>query len=435
MPFHPGYKHFKDTLANGLRVVTVEAPQLHAAMLAVYVRSGSRHEDARTNGVSHFLEHIFFRGCKRFPEGRRMNMRVEDAGGSLNGVTTRDHGYYYTPLHPGHLNVGVETLGAMLAEPLIKEIDIEREVILEEMLDEVDEDGRDIDVDNLAKAAAYGAHPLGFKIAGTTETVKAMRRQDLEKHHGKYYVAKNLVLTAAGPVKHKQLLKLAEKHFGDLPAGSLAKEKRPPPWPKGPLLVGVKHEESQTDFRLTFPVPPETHPDFPALMVLRRILDDGLSSRLQVNIVDKRGLAYSIHAGFDTYADSGAFEIDVACAHAKVPATCAEVLSTLGTLTSQPVDDDELVRAKIRHRIGLDFSLDSAADLAGWFGGTELFQKPESFKERCAKVDAVTAEDVNRVARQTFRRRHLLVTLVGHLDRSARKKLEAIVEEATDLPA
>src|SRR3954463_1349651 len=145
----------KTVLENGLRVVTVELPHLHTGMVAVYVRAGSRQEDARRNGVSHFLEHLFFRGSANYPDGRAMNVLVEDCGGSLNGVTTRDHGYYFSPLHPRRLEVPLAVLGDMLARPLLKEIELEREVILEEILDEVDEKGRDIDVDNLSKRALF----------------------------------------------------------------------------------------------------------------------------------------------------------------------------------------------------------------------------------------------------------------------------------------
>lgn len=429
------FQYRKDTIDNGLRVVTVEVPHLHVGVVAVYVRAGSRHETPETNGVSHFLEHLFFRGCEQFPDGRGLNMRIEDAGGSLNGVTARDHGYYYTPVHPNHVAVGMETLGAMLSRPLLKEVEIEREVILEEMLDEVDEDGRDIDVDNLCKRAAFEGHPLGFKIAGTPATVRGMTRAFLEEHHRRFYQAKNMVIAAAGPINHDQILDLARRHFLDLPAGELSAEVPPPPWPVGPTFLSVSHEESQTELRLAFPTPPENHPDFPAFMALRRILDDGLSSRLQVNLVDRKGLAYSIHAAMDTFADVGTFEIDLACAHAKVPAACAEILRTIGETTRELVSEDELTRAKVRHRIGFDFSLDSASDLAGWFGGTELFYPPESFPERIAKFDRLTAEDVLRVAAKTFTRRNLMVISVGHLGKAAQRELEQIVERAEDLPA
>ncbi|HZR09257.1 MAG TPA: insulinase family protein, partial [Myxococcales bacterium] len=109
----------KSVLSNGLRVVTVELPHLHTGMIAAYVRAGSRHEDPALNGVSHFLEHLFFRGCEGYPEGRAMNALVEDCGGSLNGVTTRDHGYYFSPVHPERLEVPLAVMGDMLARPLL----------------------------------------------------------------------------------------------------------------------------------------------------------------------------------------------------------------------------------------------------------------------------------------------------------------------------
>src|SRR3954466_4167513 len=182
----------KSVLDNGLRVVTVELPHLHTGMIAAYVRAGSRHEDPVRNGVSHFLEHLFFRGSHGYPEGRAMNALVEDCGGSLNGVTTRDHGYYFSPVHPERLEVPIAVLGDMLARPLFKEIEIEREVILEEILDEVDENGRDIDVDTLSKRALFPEHSLGLKIAGTRESVSALSEEQIRAQHQRAYGARNL---------------------------------------------------------------------------------------------------------------------------------------------------------------------------------------------------------------------------------------------------
>ena len=428
------HKSHKDLLGNGLTVVTVEAPQLHSAVLATYVRAGSRHETPANNGVSHFLEHVLFRGCRRFPEGRRLNMRVEDAGGSLNGVTARDHGYYFTPLHPSRLEVGLETLGAMLSEPLYKELDLEREVILEEMLDEVDEDGLDIDVDNVSKRAVFGDHPLALKIAGTTDSVRGIDHAMLEAHHRRFYVANNLVLVVAGPVRRDEVLSLADRHFGLFAPGERVVESAPAPWPSGPRLVEVRHDETQTELRFSFPAPPESDPLFPSLMVLRRVLDDGLSTRLQVNVVERKGLAYSVQAGFDTFVDCATLEVDVACAHAKVPAAAEEVLRTLAELANAPVAEDEIVRAKARHRIGFDFMEDSPSDLAGWYGGTELFRPAESFEARIAEVDAVTADDVQRAARRILQKSGLVATVIGRLDRTTRRVLERIVREGGELP-
>jgi predicted Zn-dependent peptidase len=364
--------------------------------LAVYVRAGSRHETPENNGVSHFLEHLFFRGSEGYPDSRTLHALVEDAGGSLNGVTTRDHGYYYTPIHPEGLGVAMDVLGDLLTRPLLKEIDVERQVILEEMLDEVDDEGRDIDVDNLSKRMMFGTHPLSYKIAGTTDTVGRMTIGEVRAHFARCYGARNMVLCAAGKVGRAQVLELAARAFGRLPPREAMVEAPAPAAPDGPRLHFVEHEEAQTEFRLTFPAPDEDHADFAPLIVLRRVLDDGLSSRLQLNIVEKKGLAYAIHAGIDTFAECSLFEVDGASAPEKVPAVIEEAFRVLAELREGGPAPDEVRRAQVRHRMHLEFSLDSAPDLAGWFGGTEIFRPPESFEERCRRVEAVTPADVAR---------------------------------------
>ncbi|HYZ88277.1 MAG TPA: pitrilysin family protein [Myxococcales bacterium] len=423
----------KTVLGNGLRVVTVELPHLHAGMLAAYVRAGSRHEPPRVNGVSHFLEHLFFRGSAGYPDGKALNAVVEDVGGNLNGVTTRDHGYYYTPIHPDRLDVPFAVLGDMLARPLFKEVELEREVILEEILDEVDEEGRDIDVDNLSKRALFEGHPLGQKIAGTRESVSGLREDDLRDHHARAYGARNLVLCAAGPLQHAQVVRLAEKSFGRIPAGSAVADAPLPKGPRGPRLVAVEHRESQTELRLSFLAAAEDHPDFPALLLLRRILDDGLAARLQLNVVERKGLAYAVHGSIDTFSDCSVFEVEAACAPRKAPLVLAELLRLFSELCDEDVPEEELRRAKVRHRIGLEFALDSAGEMIGWFGGTELFRPPEGFDERVAKLEAVTARDLRRVATTTFRRDALVACAVGPIS-AIEKRLSAAVDDAQGLP-
>lgn len=429
------YRYSKDFLDNGLRVVTVEAPHLHRAEATVYVRAGSRHETARTNGVSHFLEHLFFRGCERFPDGQAMNARVEDVGGDLNGLTSRDSGTYYTGVHPGHVPVALEVLGEMLRAPLLKDVEIEREVILEEMLDEVDADGRDVDVDNLVKQAAFGDHGLSLKIAGTPDSVRALTLDDLRTHHQRFYVASNMVLAVAGPVRRDEVLALARTHFGAFPTGTRSVDEPPPAWPSGPTVVDVAHETSQTSLALVFPAPPAQHPDFVPLRVLARVLDDGLSSRLQQNVVDKRGLAYSVGAAFDFFADMGLVDVGAANAHAKSPAVTRELLRILGELCDVPVGEEELARAKRRFRIDIDYSLDSTGALCAWFGGDALYKEPVEFAERAETIDRVTADDVQRVARTIFRRSRLLACAVGKMDGRTRTAWHAAVEAAEALPA
>jgi predicted Zn-dependent peptidase len=420
----------KSVLGNGLRVVTIELPHLHTGMIAAYVRAGSRHEDRTRNGVSHFLEHLFFRGSEGYPEGRAMNALVEDCGGALNGVTTRDHGYYFSPVHPSRLEVPMAVLADMLARPLFKEIELEREVILEEILDEVDEDGRDIDVDNLAKAAMFPNHPLGMKIAGSRESVASLREEDLRSHHERAYGARNLVLACAGPLRHGDVLGLAEKHFGKFRSGQTLSDGPVDGAPRAPQLIAVEHVESQVELQASFRGPSEEHPDFPVLRVIKRVLDDGLASRLQLNLVERRALAYSVGAGMDGFTDCSVFEVGCACAPRKAADALAEIFRLLDELRRSEVPEDELSRAKKKTRIWLEFSLDAPSEMIGWFGGGELLHPPvESFESWIRRIENVTAADVRRVASAIFRRENLVTVAVGPLG-SVERKLRDTVETA-----
>ncbi|HSN16484.1 MAG TPA: insulinase family protein, partial [Anaeromyxobacteraceae bacterium] len=211
-------------------------------------------------------------------------------------------------------------------------------------------------------------------------------------------------------------------------------ESPPPPWPRGPTLEWVEHDDAQLELQLCFPCPPERDPDFPVHLCLRRILDDGLSSRLPFEVVERRGLAYSLHASLDTFADAGLHVIDGACAPAKARRTLAEILNVLGRLAAEPVPEEELRRAQRRHRIQLDFSLDSAADLVGWWGTGEVVAGPESFEHRCRRVDAVTPADVQRVARETFSRANLVAVLVGAVTKREQAAIGRMLDQAEALP-
>ena len=427
-----GYAYFRDVLPNGLRVVTVETPHLHSALLAVYVRTGSRHETPAENGVSHFVEHMLFRGSRRHPDTVRMNATVEAVGGNLNGVTTRDHGYYFTPVHPAHLGVALDVLGDMLTFPLFNHFAVEREIILEELLDEVDEKGRDIELDNIAKKKLFPHHPLSLHIAGTAQSVKRLTKSQLRRHFAQHYVTGNLVVTAAGRVSRDEVLSRVARAFAQVPTGPGTTESAPLVRRDGPNFHQLFHDESQTEVRLSFLTVPEGHPDHAALQLIRRILDDGLSSRLPFHVIEKKGLAYSLQASIETFHDVGLFDIDAATAPSKAAAVVDEVCATLGALCVAGATAEELQRAKKRHRMFLEFARDSPGELAGWFGGTELFRTPETFLEKCAEIEKVTRKELQAVAARYFRRKNLWVTAIGQ--RRGARALEKASLRAGALP-
>ncbi|MBE2251414.1 MAG: insulinase family protein [Myxococcus sp.] len=406
------FKVFREVLPSGLTCVTVEAKHLHSAVCSVYVRVGSRHESATTNGISHLLEHLFFRGSRRYPNSVGMNAAVEAVGGNLNGVTMRDSSYYYTPTHPDGLGVSLAILGDMLTQPRLVHLETEKRIILEEMLDEVDERGRDVDVDNLTKMQLYGGHPLAFKIAGTPETVKKLTMADVRRHFATHYVTGNMVVGVAGPVKHDEVARRVQRAFAKLPRGPRIEEL--PPTPRAtPAFHFVRLEESQVEFRLTFPSVADDHPDAMALSLLRRVLDDGLSSRLPHNIVEKRGLAYSIAASIESFHDTGSFEVDGACAPEQAGAVVREVLTTLSTLRRGKITPDELRRAQRRFEMHIDFLQDAPGDLCGWFAGTELFRASESFDEKKAQARRVKLPELRRVAQRYLSAEGLVTVAVG----------------------
>jgi predicted Zn-dependent peptidase len=318
----------------------------------------------------------------------------------------------------------------MLARPLLKEIELEREVILEEILDEVDEKGRDIDIDNLSKRALFPGHGLGLKIAGTRETVGALSADDLRAQHLRAYGARNMVLAAVGPLRHERVLELAEKHFGRLRPGQPLADTPINGAPRGPQLVAADHTESQMELQVSFRAPPEEHPDFPVLRVIKRLLDDGLASRLQMQMVEQKALAYSVGAGMDGFTDCSVFEVGCACAPRKAPAAVTEMLRILAGLRDGDLPADELARAKKKSRIWLEFSLDSPAEMIGWFGAGELLHPPaEPFEAWLSRIEEVTAADVRRVASAIFRRENLVACAVGPLS-GVENKLRAAVEGA-----
>ena len=421
----------RHVLESGLTVISVDVPHLHSAMVAVYVRSGSRHETKANNGASHFLEHLFFRGSHQYPDTVAMNAAVEGVGGNLNGITTRDCTYFFTPCAPEGVGLCLDILGDMLTRPSLSKIEIERRIILEEMLDEVDSEGRDVDIENLSKRLIFDKHPLALKIAGTRESVTCLTRAQLVAHYRRAYVAGNMVVGVAGPIDSSTVARRVARAFSRVPRGPRLVEEAPSLAWNGLKYKGVPESEPQVEFRLSFPTVSELHPDAMGVQLLRRVLDDGLSSRLPYNVVERRGLAYSVGANVETFHDAGLFEIDGACAPQNAAPMLREVLKTLGSLSRGLIEASELTRAKARHRIHLGFLQDSPADLLGWFGGNELFRTVPSFDHRSREAARVTRRALVALAQRTFRKSNVALTAVG--PQRALRALKQVMEQGVGL--
>ncbi len=423
------FSRHKDVLPNGLTVVTVELPHLHSVSVVMYARVGSRYETVEDNGLSHFLEHMLFRGTERLPDAYALNHAIEALGGTLYAETGRDYSLYQISLHPETLQPGLELFGEIFAAPAFADVDVERRIVLEEMHEDHDDDGTLVNIDDLARLAVWPDHPLGYRITGPYENVERFDDADVRRHFASHYGARNMVLTVSGAVKRDDIIGTLHRAFGGLPSGSALEVTPPPETQTAPRFLYVRREGSQTNVQILFRAIPETDPDFPALIALARIVDDGMSTRLHRRIVDELGLAYYVTASLDPFVDAGLYDIDGACVHAHVPALVREGLAVLTKLRDTPPTPDELDKAQRRYRWDLEASFDDPDAMAGWWGGTELFFGPLTVEAKVERVKKVTPEAVQRVAERLFRPERLTVACVGMLNQKLEKQVRGIVEK------
>jgi len=421
------YKPQKAVLQNGLTVVTIELPHLHRATVVVYARVGARYETPQTSGLSHFTEHMLFRGTRRHPDAFQLSDAIERAGGTLYAETGIDYSLYQLSLHPDMVSEAVTLLGEVFGEPRFTDLEVERRIVLEEILESLDQHGRETNVDTLARRALFPAHPLGYAITGPPRNVRRFRLGDVRRHFARFYGASNLVLCLSGAIRHRQALAWANRAFGKLPGGRRAGTTPPPDGQRGPRMTYLRSPGSQTAVQVLFRGLAETDPDWTALVLLCRTLDDGLSARLHHRICDQLGLAYQTSASLEPFVDTGLFEVNAQAAHHNAPALLREMLRLIAEFRDHAVSADELEKVKDRYRWDLEASFDDPDAMAGWFGGSELFVPAPTFEQKVREVAAVRPADLMRVASGVLRPDRLVVAGVGELSSQQQRRVRKLV--------
>ena len=416
-------------LDNGLAVTTVALPHLHTAVCALFIKVGARFESPVDNGLSHFTEHMLFRGTERYPTSLALNTAVEQLGATLHAETGRDYTLFQLALEPERVGAAIDVLGELLARPRFDDIELERELVLEEINEDYDEQGVEINADDIARGLLFEDHPLGQRIIGPRTNVERFSIDDVRRHFQTFYGARNANLCVAGPVAHGAVVAAAARSLAALPGGARAEVLIAPPSPPGPRLRHVADAGSQTSLAILFRAVPELDPTYIALVALLRVLDDGMSTRLHYTLADQKGLAYSIHAAIEPLADTALFEITGATANAKVPALVRELLGLLDGLRRGNVTADELAKARVRYRYETLASIDDAAAMAGWFGGTALYYPPTTLSARLEAMAKVTVDDVVRVADAVLTPDHLVLAAVGTLSRARLGELRQAVND------
>jgi predicted Zn-dependent peptidase len=414
-------------LASGLRVLVVPVPGRRRAVLELLQHVGSRYEDAATNGISHFLEHMIFRGVPEHPTAHLLSLAFEQHGGMLNASTAADHGALGLGFPPERLGAVLPLVARVFQAPVFSELELERGIVREEILEGLDDSGQPVDAENLLRAELFAGHPLGLPITGTPEQLARFDEPLLRAHHARHYVGAGTVLTVAGPVDPDEVVRLAERAFAALPPGERVHVVPPPPC--GRRFRYQKYaSSSQTALRVGFRAPAENAPDEPATALLLRVLDDGMSTRLYRRICDEQGLCYDVSAAHEPYVDAGLVELAADTAHDRAPRVLTELLRLADELRQAPPTEAELAKAKHRLRWDVEQLGDELDEAAAFFGMGELTGRRQSPQDRIDEVMAVSAEAVRAVAERIFAGKGLAAVAVGRLSRGARAELQAAID-------
>lgn len=421
--------HTINTLNNGLRVVCVEMPHLHSAELAIYLKVGGRNDPPGREGLSHFLEHILFRGTAEFPSSLAIESAFEVIGGAPNAATDAESTYYYSRVHPDSIKRGMEIFASMLMKPLLTGIDVEKRIVAEEAREDLNEQGEEVNPDTIVSRMLWPRHPLGMPTIGTLESIEAILLSDLEQHLKNYYVPSNAVLVVSGPLNSSVILAAAQDCFGkwsDLrsPEPPLVKLRQ-----FSPQIRCVQDSDSQMNLQLAFLGFARDDRRFMALRFLRRILAGGGSSRLHLRLREDLGIVYSVDGAIGAYDETGCLAFDLSTAPDTLIRAIEAALEELYRITATPVPEDELERIRNSYIFDLEFSLDSAYEMGGRYGWGELMGVVRSIEEDQCEARRITASDIQETARFLFAPENLRLVAVGPWKRGMKKALRNLVSE------
>ncbi|MDP6605501.1 MAG: pitrilysin family protein [Dehalococcoidia bacterium] len=404
------------TLDNGLRIVAAPVPHARSVSISVYMAAGSRYEQEEDAGLSHFVEHLCFKGTERRPDPQQIAVEIDAMGGAINAVTDRELTVYYAKVTPEHTEHAVDVLADMIRNSLFREPEIERErgVILEELA--ATEDSPAEQVGLLLDRLLWPGQPLGRDIAGTPVTVMAVTPQRLIDYYRRQYVASAAVVSVAGAIDERQAVDLLERAFGDWTRGE------PGDWlpfarePRGERVGTIKKETEQVHISFGTRGFGYDDADRYALDVLSTLLGEGMSSRLFARLREELGLCYDIHTFVSHLRDTGLFALYAGVDPGKAREAVCEIAAELKR-AREPVSAEELERAQLLLRARLQLRMEDTRAVSAWHGSQEVLDLPRlTPEETIARTNAVTVDDVERAAARVIDDETLQVALVGPVD-------------------
>ena len=403
----------KTTLDNGLRIVTEAMPHARSVSIGFYIGVGSRYETDTMAGVSHFIEHLLFKGTSKRPTAREISEAIEGVGGILNGGTDKELTAYWCKVAQPHFQAALDVLADMLLHSKFdpEELRKERQVIIEEI--KMSKDSPPQQVDMLIDQLLWPNHPLGRDIAGDKQTVTGLSRDSMLSYLAGHYQPANTVIAVAGDIQHQDIVTAVSQAFGDWsnqqprPGYSAYTEQYNPR-----LLIETRDTE-QAHLCLALPGLPLLHPQRFVLELLNIILGEGMSSRLFTEIRDKLGLAYHIHSYADYFADCGSIIVYAGVETKNLPVAIEAILEQL-SLMKQPVPQSELTKAKELSKGRLLLRMEDSRSVAGWIGGQEILTGHIlTVEDIIAIIDAITTAEISQLANELLIGSRLRLAVVG----------------------
>jgi predicted Zn-dependent peptidase len=402
------------TLPNGLRIITERMAHVRSVSLGVWIRSGSRREIGPEGGISHFIEHMVFKGTKH-RSAEEIARSVDSIGGGLDAFTAKEMVSYNTKVLDEHLPLAFDVLADLVLNPLFRAEDIEKEkgVILEELKMEVD--NPEYLLHEIFSSNFWKDHPLGKPILGTRDTVRSFNQDMLRDYYGRYYTPANILITAAGNLNHEHLVDLVREHFENLRlTGQLPPET--PPVPHARLVFRNKTSLEQTHLYMGVPGYAFPHKLRFACYALNTVLGGGMSSRLFQNIREKQGLAYAVYSELSMYRDAGCMAIYAGTSVESAAKVVESIVKEFRELKETLVPEEELRRAKDHLKGSLMLSLESTSSRMGNLARQELyFDHFLTLDEMIQSIEDITADQLQAIAREFFDPKNITLAMLGNL--------------------
>lgn len=419
-------KYEKLVLANGLRVILAPMKESTTVTVLITTATGSRYETRKENGLSHFLEHMFFKGTRKRPTALSISEELDGVGGEYNAFTSKDRTAYYAKVDARHASLALDIVSDIFLNSTLpaEEIDRERGPILQEL--NMYEDTPMRHIGDIFESLLYGDHPLGWEIIGTRENIRTFKRADFLRYLNRAYVASNVVVGVAGGFDPEEARRMIERDFSALRIGKNPERKPIAETQKSPAVFVQRKKTDQTHFILGVRAFDFFHEDRYALSVLSTILGGGMSSRLFMAVRERRGLAYSVHTGTDAYHDAGYLATQCGVEHGNLEKTIAVILDEYRRIRDESVPQKELRKAKDHIKGSMAMHLESSDDIVSFLVEQETLKGeivlPE---ERFARIEAISSDDVRRVAEKIFQSNRLNLACIG--PRLSTKKLEKML--------